>query len=185
MKKTRKASTVYWDTCVLLAWIRDEKRKNKQMHGVLSVIRAIEEQGLLMVTSRMTREVEIKPHLHVDGSLARLESLMRRTNVEEIDVTPWIEDRAKELQEYYHDLNDRDGKGILTPRDAIHLATAIEVCVDELHTFDEGKSRPKIGGKRVRTRGLLSLDGDVAGHCLRICAPPVYQLDLLEGDSDD
>ena len=75
-------------------------------------------------------------------------------------------------------------KSIRVP-DAIHLASAILYEATEFHTFDGVRSG-------VNKGGLLTLDGNVAGHRLRICAPKAEQLQFsfpntLEdaGEDDD
>lgn len=53
--------------------------------------------------------------------------------------------------------------------DAIHLASAILYDATEFHTFDGARA----GANKA---GLLTLDGNVAGHRLKICAPKAEQL---------
>lgn len=61
---------------------------------------------------------------------------------------------------------DRVGRYDLKPRDAIHLATAIHMKVDEFHTYDDG---------------LLKLDGKMPGISLRIKRPDInYQIGFLK-----
>ena len=72
-------------------------------------------------------------------------------------------------------------KNIRVP-DAIHLASAIQYEATEFHTFDGVRSG-------VNKGGLLTLDGNVGAHRLRICAPKAEQLNLdfprtVEGASD-
>jgi integrase len=93
---------------------------------------------------------------------------------------------SEEMTEHYSAFRLEDFKDVAAAQEALvasyvepevtavgggakHLASAIHFEVDEFHTFDEGKK----GG-----RSLLSLDGDVAGHRLRICKPPVGQMQI-------
>lgn len=100
----------------------------------------------------------------------RYSSFLKRRTVHLVDQDLRISDLGREIREYYHRQRAIDGLPELTIPDATHLATAIHYGVDEFWTFDDGRH----GG-----RGLLSLNGNVAGHQLTICKPVATQL-LLE-----
>lgn len=158
---------VYWDSCIFIAWIAGEGRP--EMEGVRESVRRIKKNFATMVTSVIT-ETEV-----LDGNMSpeaqsEYGRLMRRANVELIDLDPPIRRLAKSIREFYQ-REKRDGRqrGIVTAADAIHLATAINRNVDALYTFDKG------GKDKV---SLLALSGNVAGHPLLICVPPVQQLTL-------
>lgn len=85
-----------------------------------------------------------------------------------INPDPRISNLASEIRDYYERQKQIDGKPGLSVPDAIHLATAIQYEVNEFHTFDE-KDSP-------RSRALLPLNGNVAGHNLVICKPHATQL---------
>jgi hypothetical protein len=61
---------------------------------------------------------------------------------------------AQEIRVFYRQRNKK-----LSVPDTTHLATAIHYRVDALYTFDEDD--------------LLPLNGNVAGHDLVICKPPL------------
>jgi hypothetical protein len=82
-----------------------------------------------------------------------------------VDITDKVLTLSKEIREW--------NSKISTP-DAIHLATAILYEAEEFHTTDGG-------GKRKRAGDLIPLNGNVAGHRLRICIPRADQYGLLTG----
>ena len=76
---------------------------------------------------------------------------------------------ASELRNYYQLQKVVDGLPALSSPDATHLATAIHFEVSEFQTFD-ARDEPK------KRRGLLPLNGNVAGHNLLIRMPPIPPL---------
>src|SRR5204863_497117 len=77
---------------------------------------------------------------------------------------PRIASLLADIKSFCRKLNSKDGRGELTDFDATHLATAIHYRASAFHTFDNG-------GRRAR--GLLELNGNVAGYPLVICKPPL------------
>lgn len=78
---------------------------------------------------------------------------------------------AGEIRDYQRKSSKKDAiKNIRVP-DAIHLASAIHYEAAEFHTFDGARRDGGVGK-------LLTLDGNVAGHRLRICTPKAEQLRL-------
>jgi len=92
-------------------------------------------------------------------------------SVELVDLEPPIIKLAREIREHYQrEKQAGRQKGVVAAADALHLATAINRAVDAFYTFDKG-TKDKVS--------LLSLSGNVAGHALKICKPPVSQLSLF------
>jgi predicted nucleic acid-binding protein len=158
---------VYWDSCIFIAWIAGERRS--EMEGIRESVRRIKRNYSVMVTSVIT-DTEVLDGNMTKEAQAEYGRLMRRANVELIDLDPPIRRLAKSIREFYQ-REKRDGRqrGVVTAADAIHLATAINRNVDAFYTLDKG------GKDKV---SLLSLSGNVAGHQLLICVPPVQQLTL-------
>jgi predicted nucleic acid-binding protein len=154
---------VYWDTCIFIAWLKDEKRKNLEMDGVAECVENALRGETLIVTGSHTN-IELMPTALPPEQKARLEKLFKRRCLQRLPDDPKVSEIAEEIRTYYRVL--ADGKGVVDSFDALHLASAIHYRVDALYTFDEGKR----GG-----RNLLLMDGDVAGHKLHICKPPVIQ----------
>ena len=153
---------VYWDTCVILAWIQDENRKAGEMEGIRYFVSKIDNNEIIMITSAIYRTEILDSKINNDAK-EKLDQLFKKRNVKSIPADTRINDLASEIRDHYQLQRDIDGKpGLATP-DAIHLATAIHFQADEFHTFDEDDD----GG----TRGLLPLNGSVAGHILVITKP--------------
>jgi len=158
----------YWDTCLFLAWIKDEQRKSGEMDGVRELIARQKRREVKIVTSVLT-SVEVLSGKIPAGMDTLFNGLMKR--IHRLGMDTKVAAVAHDLRNYYSTRpNEFDGKTLSTP-DAIHLATAVIYRVTEFHTFDSGNSR---------SLGLLPLSGDVGGNRLTICKPEAKspQLDL-------
>ena len=153
----KSRATVYWDTCLFFALIKDEKRADpNEMPGLYAVASEIDNGLINMVTSAVTLgELDtLKPEW-----LERLRKFLNRSNVDVVPLAPHMGERSGQLRAHYRAL----GKPYLCREDSYHLATSIALNVAAFHTFDE---RDKKG-----CRGLLGLNGNVAGFPLRIMKP--------------
>ena len=139
----------YWDTCLFLAWLKDEERKAGEMDGVREVIDRSKRREVKIMTSVLTA-VEVLNAKIPAGMDTLFNGLMKRVNRQGMDIR--VANLAHDLRNHYA---AKGGKTLSTP-DAIHLGTAILYRADEFHTFD---------GE------LLPLSGDVGGHKLIICKP--------------
>lgn len=156
------SSVAYIDSCVFIAAITGEKRKNDESEHVAGVMGELERRELIAVTSALTR-TEILECTLTDQQKAVLDRLIAPPKTQVKDVTRPILDLAAEIRNHYQE-ERRAGLTNLptveTP-DAIHLATAIYFDCPIMFTFDENdvpekKARPK--------RGLIPLSGLVAGR---------------------
>ncbi len=159
----------YWDTCLFLAWIKDEDRKSGEMAGVREVIERFKRREVKIVTSVLTgvEVLQCKMPVGMDTLFA---GMMKR--ITKLGVDSKVASVAHDLRDYYSSRpKEFDNKTLSTP-DAIHLATAILYRVTEFHTFDNDGS-----GKSL---GLIPLSGNVGGNKLTICKPQARnpQLDL-------
>ncbi len=159
----------YWDTCLFLAWIKDEQRKTGEMDGVREIIERAKRREVKIVTSVLTKVEVLSGRIPV-GMESLFSGLMKRINPLSMDVK--IAQVAHDLRNYYSINREKFGGKILSTPDAIHLATAIIYRVAEFHTFDNDGD--------ARHLGLLPLSGDVGGNRLIICKPQARnpQLDL-------
>lgn len=159
----------YWDTCLFLAWLKDETRKSGEMDGVREVIARHKRREVRLVTSTLTRVEVLESRIPAGVGNAFTDLLKRMT---QLGMDTKIASLAHDLRDFYaRNAVASKGKNISTP-DAIHLATAIHHRADEFHTFDNDGS--------AKNLGLLPLSGNVAGHRLTICKPVARnpQLDL-------
>lgn len=169
----------YWDTAPLIAWITDEKRSDPaEMAGLAEVVEMVDSGKAILMTSVLWRAEVLDSSLST-AQKKRLEAVFDGRSIIELGIDSRVMKLTGEIRSF-HNQSKRKGtlKNIRVP-DAIHLATAIYYNATEFHTFDGARTGQSQGG-------LLTLDGNVAGHRLRICIPKAHQLRLeFGGDSDD
>lgn len=161
----------YWDTAPLIAWIADEARPDQsEMDGLAEVVEMVGRESAILMTSVLWR-AEVSDMKMSASKRKRLEASFDGRRFIELSIDGRILDLASEIRGIQRTSKKKDvQKNIRTP-DAIHLATAIIYDATEFHTFDGAKSGANHGG-------LLSLNGDVGGHRLKICVPRANQLRL-------
>ena len=140
---------VYWDTSVILAWIKDETRKSPQMEGLYTVAEKIINNLMTMFTC-VTAYGEIFEGDLTDDQRDKLRALFDRSNTDVVSIDGPVGRRIAEVRKFYKAQSKSDGKPEVCYADAEHLAAATVYKADEFHTFD----RDDKGG----CRGLLSLD---------------------------
>ena len=168
---TGRRHSIYWDTCIFLAWMNNEIRPAGDMEGLGRIAELVQRAEVVLVTSTLTR-AEILQSKTTPDAMKRYDMLLRRSNVVSQNMDLPIAKLTSELMDYYLQSDFE----LLTP-DAIHLATAIHVNVNEFHTFDGSTPRKPRRSKYARS-GLLLLDEDVAGRKLRITRPSSDQYEL-------
>jgi len=148
----------YWDTCIFLAWLKDEERKIGEMDGVREVIDRTKRREAKIMTSVLAL-VEVLSGRIPAGMDTLFKGMMKRVN--QVSMDGKVASLAHDIRNYAA----TSGSKVMATPDAIHLATAILYRVNEFHTFDDA---------------LLQLSGNVAGHRLTICKPEAKrpQLDL-------
>jgi predicted nucleic acid-binding protein len=168
---TGKQQIIYWDTCVFLAWMKDEERGPGEMEALAKVAKLVQQDKVILVTSMLTRAEILESKLN-PGVIEKYDLLTRRTNVVPQSLDLPVAKLTSKIRDFYV----RTDFELLTP-DAIHLATAVHYHADEFHTFDGSKKKvPR--DKRYKRCGLLLLDGSVAGHALKVCKPTADQYEL-------
>jgi predicted nucleic acid-binding protein len=155
---------IYWDSCVFIALITGEERPNGEINGVLDCADRIDRNEIYLVTYKDSTEMEVLEANMSEEGKEMFQNLFARRNVIELTNHPRVQNLAKELREYYEEEKRRDNGKSIEVQDAYHLAAAIYYQVDTFYTFDDGKNS--------KTRGLLGLNHNVAGHDLLICKPP-------------
>lgn len=162
----------YWDTCIFLAWLKNEvTRKQGEMDGVREVISKLNKRQVTIMTSVLTI-TEISSAKLPAGTQGMLEQVMQRPNMSRVSVDLKIASLARDLRNHYITKNGAAGLTLTVP-DSLHLATAILYKVTEFHTFDE-HDKPK-----HKALGLIPLNGDVAGHALKIGKPFAQQAGFI------
>ena len=166
----------YWDTAPLVAWITDERRADpSEMSGLAEVLELVERGQAILMTSVLWRAEVLDLGLAANQK-RKLESAFDGQTVIELGIDGQVMDLAGYIRTHQRATKKKDAlKNVRTP-DAIHLASAIHYAATEFHTFD--------GARQGTAGGLLSLDGNVAGHRLKICTPRAMQLRLEDGIRD-
>lgn len=161
----------YWDTAPLIAWITDEKRDDPtEMSGLAEVVEMVDRGRAILMISVLWR-AEVLNSSMTQAQRRRLEDSFDGRSLVELQVDSRVMALAGEIRDFQRKSQKKDAlKNIRVP-DAIHLASAIHYDATEFHTFDGVKSAGQ-------TAKLLTLDGNVAGHRLKICAPKAKQLRL-------
>lgn len=159
----------YWDTAPLIAWITDEKRTDPaEMAGLAEVVDMVDRgKAVLMISVLWRAEI-------FDSSLSaaqkkRLEAVFDGRRIIELAIDSRVMKLTSEIRSFHSTSKKKDVMKNIKVPDAIHLASAILYEATEFHTFDGARSGANKGG-------LLTLDGNVGGHRLRICTPKAEQL---------
>lgn len=153
-----KPVRVYWDACVWIAFINQEKGipltgggSENRFSMCQQVLEQAKRGKIEIVTSAFTLAEVCKNSEVLASPLQNLSSFFERSYVLTIPVDLAIGKAAQDLQS--------SGLARIKPPDAIHIASARRALVKELHSFDDR---------------ILSLDGqlvDARGESIRICKP--------------
>ncbi|OPX22705.1 MAG: hypothetical protein B1H03_03725 [Planctomycetales bacterium 4484_113] len=150
----------YWDACLFVSWLQNEKRVDPtEMAGLKDVLELNERGEVVLVTSTLT-QLEVLGSPPDEEVRRKFLDACQRPEVQVVNPSRNIVETALSLR----------AKRNLPVMDAVHLATAIQSQVAELHTFDEDD--------------LLKLDGDPEIP-LRIVKPRVAQMDIEFPESED
>lgn len=155
---------LYWDSCIFLAWLKDEDRPEGEMAGLASIAREVEKKNFSVITSVITI-AEILTGRSGEEVVAEFRKLFQRSNFQLMNVDERIAAKASEIRNHYIEEAKREEVSSIRFADSLHLATAITSRVSRFHTFDGSHEK----------RGLLDLNGDVAGYPLVIEKPGTAQ----------
>lgn len=160
---------VYWDSCLFIAWLTAEQRVKDDLDGLEECVRHAELNLVTVIVSKVF-ELEVIVDAMPDSTQSQLRRFLRQTNVEVVDYEPGIVALAREIRAHYVTRKQAGTFGwVPAIADSIHLATAVNRKAEVFLTFDKG-------GKDKGN--LLALDGDVAGHQLRVLPPRAKQMTL-------
>lgn len=143
-----QAQNLYWDSSCFCAWFSEEAGRYEICDAIIDAAR---KGQVKLYTSFLTLAEVIKvPDLYPSESEDRIAEFFRNPYVVKVAVDWFVTRIARDLQRRFN----------LDGRDAIHLATAIHIKADVLHTYDG--------------QDLLKLDRRIPGTSLRIMEP-VFQ----------
>lgn len=158
----------YWDTAPLIAWITDEARDNpSEMSGLAGVIDMVDRGKATLMTSVLWRAEVLDTSL-TKAQKKRLEEAFEGRSIVDLSIDSRIMTLTSEIRSFHKVSKKKDAMKNIRVPDAIHLATAIHYDATEFHTFDGARVGANKGG-------LLTLNGNVAGHRLKICTPEAEQ----------
>lgn len=133
-----------WDSCVFISLLTGEDRTNAELSNLRAVEKLSDDGGCRIITASITLVEVLACKLTTDQE-DLFQALLERSNVSAVSVTPRIAVRAREIRDYYQFRNLK-----MAVPDSIHLATAVHLKADALHTFDGC-------GPRQRPTDLLRL----------------------------
>lgn len=142
-----KKELICWDSCVVIAWIKEEQGR---MEAIESVVKNIQSGYYRLIVSWLVYP-EVLARSMSTQAIRKFELFMQRE--EEIDIIPVERLVAQKAQEIRN--RTPENKTIMSTTDAIHVATAIVGGANMLHTFDND---------------LLSLNGKAQVERLTITA---------------
>ncbi len=124
----------YWDSCVLLAWVKEEQDRVSDVQGLLDDAK----KGHADILTSMVSIVEVSNGVtQASGQRdlvmeRKIDALWRPPYpVQLIEFFPAVAFRARDLMRFAVDLSRK-----LTPLDAVHLATAEHMEATVVHTYD-------------------------------------------------
>ncbi|MXW15167.1 MAG: PIN domain-containing protein [Rhodothermaceae bacterium] len=126
MRKS-KPTLRYWDSCVFLAYLKEEPERVVQCDAIL---KAAQESKTLIITSSVTLFEVLwldKDQRYDENSKQKIRDLFEYSFIKIADLTRFVADQARELKWEYHDIQIKD---------AGHLATVIESDVSRFETYD-------------------------------------------------
>jgi predicted nucleic acid-binding protein len=168
MNGTEQTRIIYWDACVYLAWLMEEKSHGKvHMDAIAQIANENFQRKNVIITSTITFIEVMASKIRAEKEALFRKSFRTGDHIA-YDVDPPIALRARELRENL--AKHESGKNLSTP-DAIHIATALIYKADCLFSFDDGQ-------KEKRHLGLLELNKDARVDGLEICKPNVPQQEL-------
>jgi hypothetical protein len=172
MSSKSHGRSVYWDSCIFFAWIKQETCWPEDIiKGIEQTIEQTYAKRIVIVTSVATLTEILQSQMKPEDK-DRYQKLFGHPQLQLMDVDRRIAAQAAVIREYYDtrafDVQP-DGTvvktgSVMSLGDSFHLATALHYDVDEFQTLDGA-------GKRKRRVDLLKLNGSVAGFRLVIIQP--------------
>jgi|SRR3954468_10874151 predicted nucleic acid-binding protein len=160
MSGIKKLPVIYWDSCIYITWLMDDKTYGEATLAAISERLRENAAGKNMVITSTITLIEVLACKIPQDAERQFRQSFRGGDQIAYDVDAAIALKARELRAHYLTTS---GRKLATP-DAIHLATAIVYNADYLYTFDDK---------------LLKLTKDSAVVGMEICHPFVEQASLI------
>lgn len=148
-----------WDTSVFVAWLTDQS--DAPLADIAAVIQEIENDNAVLIVSTTTYG-EILEIRHTTEQMDKFRGFLKRSSVCRLEVTQAVAEKAAEIRSRGLALRSPqmpNGKKIKLP-DAQHMATAILLGADVLHSLDPDMLKldggPIVEGLSIKLPILLS-----------------------------
>jgi len=92
-----RTPAVYWDTCVFLAWIKDESRTHGEMADLHAVAQEVFQKKLIVISSVIV-QTEIEQATLTAGQLERFNKIFDLSNVKLIDMSQANSDKSRAVE---------------------------------------------------------------------------------------
>ncbi|MDR6670164.1 PIN domain-containing protein [Rhizobium sp. 1399] len=157
-----KIPAYYWDSCVFIAHFNNERdRHNHLIDHIEQHLKEAQAGKCQIYTSTLTIAEITTPTLNA-ASVGSFNEFVRdfQSSIFLMEPDPNTMTLASHLRSQRYSKQDGAKPRQLSPPDAIHLATAINlkpmynVELDAFHTFDAGKSRGLDGGRGLPMLGF-------------------------------
>ena len=165
---------IYWDTNILLAWLKDEERR---IDEISELVKKLHQKEIIAVTSVLTI-VEVLESTLSDKAREQLDRLSYSyDNFIFVEVNRKISRTAHDVREHFRSLFPT--APFMSTPDAVHLATAIELGCQSFYTYDGEKDENRIKDGRPALP-LLPLSAEAAmKYNLQISKPPTAAVNLF------
>ena len=121
----------YWETSIWIVYLNEGKEHPDVFERLEEIITEVKARQVTLLTSVLTR-IELLEMHHGPAKMRQYDAQLDRRNVHDVAITRQIAALASNFRNHFPSL--KSGKKL---SDAIHLATAVDVVADELHTTDE------------------------------------------------
>ena len=89
----------YWDSCLFIAWLADEKRKTGEMEGLAEVVLMVDAREAYILTSVITRGEVLDSSLSKDAQ-EKFRNLLGNPSFTFADVSMPISEIASEIRAF-------------------------------------------------------------------------------------
>lgn len=128
--KRGKGPVYYWETSIWIVYFNEGSEHPDVFERIEEMMALIKNKQITVLTSVLTR-VELLELRTPPQKLRFYDEQLDRRNVHDVALTRSIAALASDYRSHFPSL--KSGKKIA---DAIHLATAVDATVDEMHTTD-------------------------------------------------
>jgi predicted nucleic acid-binding protein len=152
----------YWDSNIWITYFNEGRQHPDVFERIEELLAMVKRKQVIIITSVITRAELLELHIGPQN-LRFYDDQFSRPNVRDQPVTRSITSLASDYRSHFRTLR-KAGKFA----DALHLATAVDNKVDELHTTDADDLLPCDGDTMLRgtrvIRPVSSTPGLFTGH---------------------